>query len=398
MARSAGASTILLLSLLGCSGDPAPAPLEPVRFDMTVSVAPGEELLACQFVRMPADESFVSGGSYATSDGTHHFLLFRTAPDMPEQELGRVVDCNEGEGLMRYERGYVSGGQLPEDDGDFPTGLALAFAPDEVLLMQMHVLNSSQATVEASASIELRRVAAEQVTARVGTLRFYNPFIYVPAGGASRAAMRCPTGPTDITLLTAGAHMHARGVAYRAYADIAGEPRATEPFYSTTEWQHPDYYAGLLPLPAGSDLRFECDYENSEARDVVQGRTAADEMCMLSAFYYPAQDYDTEICARMDEHGTQDRNCAQTLSCIQLCSPDDLPRFDEGDATVGACFQKCIVESCPNVSGALFPELLCSQAHCQDACATFGAACSQCVAAQCKAELDACQALACDGQ
>ena len=98
----------------------------------------------------------------------------------------------------------------------------------------------------------------------------------------------------------------------------------------------------------------------------------------------------------MDSHGTGDRTCAQTNSCIQLCDPADLPRFSEGSAEVGGCFQACIAESCPNATGALFPQLLCTQEHCAGACATFGAACSACVLDHCKAELDVCQALACN--
>jgi len=207
--------------------------------------------------------------------------------------------------------------------------------------------------------------------------------------------MRCPIA-NDVTLLTAGAHMHARGIGYRAFADIAGAAPAGEPFYTTTEWQHPDYYVGGIGLPAGSSLRFSCDYANPTDRAVVQGPTADDEMCMLSAFYYPAQGYDDEICAGMDSHGAGSRSCAQTLSCIQLCDPADAPRFTEGSAAVGACFQKCVAESCANVTGTLFPQLLCTQAHCAEACAAYGAECSACVQDFCKPELDACQALACD--
>ena len=128
---------------------------------------------------------------------------------------------------------------------------------------------------------------------------------------------------------------------------------------------------------------------------MVQGLSADDEMCMLSAFYYPAQSIDDEICTSMDQHGTGDRSCAQTLSCIQLCPPEGEPQLSQGSAAVGDCFQKCIVGSCSNVTEVLFPELVCTVDHCRDECASYGATCTACVVANCKAELDACQALAC---
>lgn len=388
---------LVILSTAGaaCEGEQAEQQ-SAVAFEMTARVGPGEEQLTCQFVKMPDEgsEIFISGGAYETGAGAHHFLLFRTAADMPPQTLDQPFDCNEGEGVMRYERGFVSGGQLEKDSARFPAGLALAFAPGEVLLMQMHVVNASPEPVDATSRIDLWRADPAEVEHRVGTLRYYNPFIHVPPNGSATASMRCRL-KNDITLLTAGAHMHARGVAYRAFADAPGAPPATEPFYTTNEWEHPAYYAGWMELAAGSTLRFSCDYVNPSDREVFQGPSAEDEMCMLSAFYFPADGTEDELCASMDSHGAGTRTCAQTNSCIQLCDPADFPRFSEGSAAVGGCFQACIADSCPNATAALFPQLLCTEAHCTDQCETFGAACSACVLEHCKAELDTCQALAC---
>ena len=388
-----GAHVVLSLGA-SCGGDDEAPP--PITFEMSVRVAPGQELHACQFVKMPdeAGEIFVSGGSYVTSSGTHHFLLSRTAPDMPDQPLGQVIDCNEGDGVMQYERGFVTGGQLERDKADFPFGLALPFAPGEVLMMQSHIVNPSVEETNATVDVELTRSRPEWVEHRVGTFRFYNPFIHVPANGTSTAAMRCHIH-ADVQLLTAGAHMHARGAAYRAFVDRPGTDPATEPFYTTAEWQHPDYHVGVVDLPAGSAIRFACDYANMTEREVFQGRSVDDEMCMLSAFYFPAQDFDEEICASMDSHGSGTRSCAQTNSCIQLCDPKEVPKFSESSAEVGPCFQACIVDSCPNVTATLFPQLLCTKEQCEAECETFGATCSSCVQERCKPQLDACQALAC---
>ncbi len=396
-----GSLALAAAALAGCDDTPeeeVPLYGPTISFDMQFPVAAGAEVHICQFVRMPqtGDEIFVSGGDYDTSTGTHHFLVFRTAPDMPEQPLGEPVDCYEGDGVMQYERGFVTGGQLEHESEDFPLGLGLPFESGAVLLMQMHVVNASAAEIDASVHLDLRTIVKERVRERVGTFRFYDPFIYVPAGAGSTAAMRCPISH-DVTLLSGGAHMHARGVDYRAYADLAGAPPAVEPFYTTTDWQHPPYWIGAMELPAGSNIRFECDYENASDVPIVQGLSALDdEMCMFSGFYFPALEDDDEDCVEMDQHGTGDRSCAQTTSCIQVCDPSEVPHFTEGRADVGPCFQQCIVDSCPNVTGALFPQLLCSADHCADECVEYGATCSACVFDHCKAELDICQALACD--
>ena len=144
-------------------------------------------------------------------------------------------------------------------------------------------------------------------------------------------------------------------------------------------------------------MRFECDYQSNDAQDVVQGLSAdTNEMCMFSAFYYPEGAADEDACVQMDEHGSGTRSCAQTSSCIQTCPRSEAPSFGDGKADVGPCYQKCITDSCPNVTGALFPELLCAQAKCATECAQYGAACSACVLNNCPNELDACQALSCN--
>lgn len=387
-----------LASLVSCGGTKGAAPLDSgaIAFDMTATLHSGEERHVCQFVRMPETATFVRGGSYETTVGTHHFLLFRTSAiiDSPPV-IGVPVDCFEGAGVMRFERGFVSGGQLDHDAAHFPAGVALAFAPGEILLFQGHFLNTTAGDAVSKIHVELDPTPATDVLHRVGTYRFYDPYIVVPPHGQSTARMRCPIRH-DVTLLSVGSHMHERGVAYRAYFDASeGAPAAT-PFFTTNDWQHPPYWYGPMEAKAGSALRFECDYASKEDHSIAQGlRAREDEMCMLSAFYFPESPGDDD-CASGDMHGTGTRSCAQTNSCIALCSPADAPRFGEGRADVGTCWQQCIVDSCPNVTAKLIPQQLCTEAHCADACTSYGAACTSCIETSCKAELDACQALSCD--
>ena len=388
--------TALLVSSCGTSSATGPAS-RVVSFDMSVTVQASAEEYQCQFVKMPDDPGtlFVGGGSYATSPGVHHFLLFRTAPMTPPPQLGAPVDCFNTGGVMQYERGFVSGGQLPAGNASFPTGDALAFAPGEVLLFQVHLLNASASDLDAKVHVEMDLVDPASVVSRVGTFRFYDPYIDVPAHGTGTAQMRCHVHH-DVTLLSAGSHMHHRGVAYRAYLDSSSDARAPAPFYTTTDWEHPPYWYGPMLAPAGSAIRFTCDYRNDDDVDAIQGPSAdLNEMCMFSAFYVPEQDPSEDDCVSMDLHGTGSRSCAQTNSCLSACSPADEPRFGDGLADVGACWQKCIVESCPNVSAVLTAQLECTQKQCAGDCASFGATCSACIASRCKPELDACEALPC---
>jgi hypothetical protein len=221
-------------------------------------------------------------------------------------------------------------------------------------------------------------------------LRFYDPFIHVPARGKATAKMSC-TIKKDITLLSAAAHMHARGTAFRAYLGTAEAP-----FYTTGDGLHPTFFVGWQPIQKGTTVRFECDFENKDDHDVTQGLSAtANEMCMLSGFYFPAMDPKDEICEDMHAHGTGTVSCKDTTSCLEACPVGERPNFASGDPRVGTCWQKCVTSSCPNVTKALFPQLTCTEQKCAAECAEMGEPCRNCVIEKCTRELGICQRLAC---
>lgn len=396
------AALTLLVCILagGCSSSSSSAgTTKPsITFDLHATVGTTQpERYVCEFVQMPGGSGpiYVDGGSFQASVGTHHFLLFRTSLTAPPPNLGQQVDCFQGQGVMQYERGFVTGGQTLSDEGHFTPGLALAFQPGDVLLLQWHLLDATSHDIDASLHVELDTVPADTVTTRVGTLRFYNPYIYVPADAPGSAHMRCHLHH-DITLLLAAPHMHALGVGYSAYLDSPGAPPASAPFYTTNLWSNPASWTGALSAPSGSDIRYECDYRNTRDTAVVQGLSETDdEMCMFSAFYVPETDGEDDDCTSMDQLGTGTQSCAQTTSCLEQCSPSDEPHFETGSPTVGACWQQCIAASCPNATATLLPQLECTRANCSAACASFGAACTQCVVNQCSAQVAACQSLPC---
>ncbi len=394
---------LVLLAVLAACAPAAPRDAgDAVVFELHQTLQPGQEAYFCRYVRMPEGSVdgpgkpiFVRGGRHELGPGAHHYLLYRTRLTTWTDELGAVVPCDEHTTVMKNATSWVTGGQTPIENADFPNGAALPFASGEILLLQGHFINASGAPSDAHVSLTLRTVSASSVEANAGVLRFYDPFIVVPPRGTSRAGMRC-TIKKDIVLLSAAAHMHARGVNYAAFLDPPGGPRATTPFYTTTDGMRPTFFLGFMKIAAGSKIRFECDYESKEDRTIVQGLSAEqNEMCMFNAFYYPAMDPADEACEDGDEVGTGAATCMDTVSCLERCPVTDAPDFASGDPTVGACWQTCMTSSCPRAADALFPQLACTKAKCSSECAEMGATCRACVASRCAAEVSACQSLSC---
>lgn len=371
-----------------------------VSFSLEGDLAPGEEKTFCRYVRMPAamgsdTEVFVKGGKHLLSEGAHHYLLYRTRKTEWTDDLDRTVACGEHEGVLENVTTYVTGGQIPEADADFPYAAALTFKPNEILLLQGHFLNPSRVPEHAKVDVTLRTRPAKDVSHRAGVLRFYDPFITLPPRGKGTATQTC-TIKKDVTILSAAAHMHLRGVDYAAYLDPPNGPPSTTPFYTTKDGTHPTFFIGNLAVSAGSKIRFVCQYQNDEDRLVTQGPSAAtDEMCMFNAFYFPAMNPEDEACEDAHGHGTGGASCAATTGCLEQCPVEEQPHFERGDPRVGPCWQRCITSSCPNVTAKLFPQLACTRAKCETECAAMGETCRACVRERCAPELDACQSLAC---
>ena len=338
--------TLALPALVGCGGT-EPAPGQPqeellappkegegVQFTMVTKLDPGTEVEHCMFVKAPAEGLYVNRDEVRFTKGSHHFLLYQTAyQDIPTKkddgtavDTSGVFDCSDGATNGWAVEKLIGGSQ--NGDGEsflkFPEGVAMNVRPGAVLLMNAHYINASPTVIEPEVRVNLYTVPKEEVTTEGDVLFLYNPFIHVGPMGESRARMRCPVH-SDITIVNAQSHMHARGVGYAA--SVVGK---TEPFYTSTDWEGvpvKDFGAGL-EIKAGEWFDYHCDYTNTAMKDVYQGPRSTDEMCMLIGSYYPA-DLATANCLAepfvpgqpniigAEWVGNGKATCAESFSCVQ---------------------------------------------------------------------------------
>lgn len=368
---------------------------------------PGQETHWCQYMRAPkgdGKEAVVTGYSWSW-ENMHHWALYRTTKDLPSDvSFDEPFDCFEP-GAMKYaEIGslVLAGGDQGEQM--FPEGVGFGFKSEEVLIFQAHTLNVTSADVQATIDVDFHVGDPAKVKDRVGLIQFYDPYISVPALTKARAQMRCAI-PQDMTVLFGTTHEHARGTGVQVFLDPPEGERATEPFLTSTDWEHPTLLKDALPLAKGSHIRTSCDYQGDK-NDVYQGQDKqGSEMCMFIGYYYPIVPAEEgggafENCVQVpipggvgDEFGTGDKTCAQSLSCIQACPPEDAPRPGDGRIDVGACWQKCLVDSCPSASAPLNTLGACVQSQCAAECS--GGNCASCVLSKCGTEYTTCQKATC---
>ncbi len=402
--------------LAGCSspaGEPAPSDggLAPpavgqgLQYKMVSTLVPAQETERCQMFQIAEGIAF-NRSEIRYSAGSHHVLLFETSykqfPTMDRTgktvDPTKVHDCAEGAaGLWDVTR--VVGGSQNADGANaidaLPAGVAIKLKPGSIVLMNTHYLNASTQTITTDARVNLYAVPPESVKVEAGMLFFYNPFIHIAPQATNSAHMRCKLS-ADINLINVQSHMHRRGMNY--VANLIDAKGASTELYSNSLWENVPIkrFGAGMALKAGESLDYRCDYKNGENREVIQGFTTKDEMCMLVGPYYPRNDH-LEVCETAEGDldgaatwiGTGNVDCGQTFKCLSNAA--DAPKEDQARQFYG-----CVVRSCPASASQISEVLHCQISNAHGACdGCKGSACQKCILDKCKKEINACGAATC---
>ena len=399
------------MAAVGCGGgDPAATPsLEPppagegVQIVMTSTIEAHFETERCMFYQVPAEGLYVNREQIKYSPGSHHVLVFKTPyTEVPTTTLrgetvdtSGVFDCGQNGATGDWNVVGAAGGAQSADgppgvDG-LPSDTAFKIDGGTLLLVNAHYLNAGDRPLNAQIFINLYTIPAAQVTREAGIFFLYNPFIHVGAQSSSVAREVCPLA-TDVTLVNAQSHMHARGVSYVADLLDASGSKLQE-IYTSRTWQHvvSKQMEPPLTLSAGQMIDFRCNYTNNETHDINQGRTTRDEMCMFIGLYYP-KDTKTEVCSMTSDWsgrylganwiGSGTANGLSTASCLQTATAG-------GSAEPGAV-DACVVDACPGISAETSTAVRCLATRGMGMCATECGGtpydpevCTPCVREQC---------------
>lgn len=392
----------------GCDAIDLPPPADGMQTQIEMTLSPGQENEICQLVLVTQDINLNSSEGLYTS-GSHHALVYQTEYKdvIPTQTVdGQTIDGSKmhhcqtptalwkstgvivgGRGVDGNASGAISGVALPSD-------VAIKIKKGDVLLINLHMINTSDQPIDACYKANLNSIPASQVKHEAGTIFWYNPFITVPANGASTARMACPI-TQDISLQTAVSHAHKRMDDYSAKL-LSGDPEATgtttvKTLYTNKDWENPitKVFDPPLALTKGQWIDYQCHYTNPENRDVAQGFQTTDEMCMFVGAYWP-KNAELEYCGRSltaaGEDGRSYGDGTKTGADFLGCFWASKQHFVGGGPTDSAdryASDSCITQTCPEASGPLRPYMRCltdnsasCTATCKDAQASFQAVCA----------------------
>lgn len=406
--RFAPALFALSLAAFGCGSETKKADIqdfmpppsgEGIQLRMQTVLDPGIEIERCQFFVAPPEGLNINHDLVKYTPGSHHVLLYLTPyKEIPTKDThgtvrdtSGVVDCPEGASADWQVVNVLAGAQTYDGGSmvQFPEDTAVKVPGGAVLLMNAHYLNATPKSVDAEVRVNIYTIPDGKMKNEGGLLFYYNPFISVPAKSIGSARMACKV-TADITLTNIQSHMHKRGNNYQADLRDAND-QLVQTLYTNTEWENVPVkrFEPGLKIAKGSTLDYRCDYKNPEDRDVRQGPSTKDEMCMLIGSYYP-QTQETGFCFERTFIGTGTNTCGQAYACALVAAASK----DEG------AFFGCITESCPGVAKELTSAMRCffgqGGSMCRDACKSpTDSKCQDCVTQACQAPVAACQAAKC---
>jgi hypothetical protein len=398
------------------SADAATGPLEPpaagtgIQYEMQTTIPAGVEDERCKFVVAPAEGMWVTNETVRYTPGSHHFILWATSyKSVPTTDTSGkplnptsdgIFECTNGPQAGLSTTSIVGGSQAatsPPILQNLPPGIGIHIEPGAVLMMNLHILNATGAAVDTDTRINLYTSPASSIKTEAGTFFFYNPFIEVPPHAAAHARMSCPV-TSDVTILNAQTHMHARGIGGEASVAVTATDAITQPnIYTSQSWENVPVktFAPGLALKAGQSIDYQCNYQSEQDGTVYQGLLTTDEMCVFTGIYYP-RDTKFETCSTTGNFsdlstgatyiGTGTGTCSTALGCVATASSLQ-------DITT------CIVDSCPSAGVPLTAILDCEESAQSGACASecsSASTCITCIEKTCASQISACEAAKCN--
>jgi len=285
-----------------------------------LTVQPGQEGTKCIWVRLPnTTEIKVHQVHNQLSSSSHHLIVYKDDMDTTEQTT--PVDCQPFTGALNTS-GMIAPimiTQKADDQLTLPDRVAYTLAPNQMVKIEMHYLNASDAPVDATATVDFYAADPSTIEHEADILFIGSPDIDL-AAGATTTLHQFFTVPSYVDLSASKifaitGHTHKLGTDVKVRVGTKGgaltEVYAPSPF----SWSEPETvtHAPGFSVPAGGGFDFECAYTNTTNQQVGFGESATDEMCFFWAYYYPSQG--SKVCVHTEQYGG--------ANGINICCPGD---------------------------------------------------------------------------
>jgi hypothetical protein len=286
-----------------------------------VSVDPGIERTQCVVKRI-GNVTPIKVGTIHNSLSTvsHHLIVYRTSDT---EERPTPFDCQPFADTLDPSKGApIMITQKHDDLLELPAGVAYSMAANQLVRIEMHYINTTDAPQLATATSTFVPMAEADFHDEAGLLFIGTPDIYLGAGQAPSVTkfFPLPARYNDVDFYALTGHTHQFGLDVRINLATSIDDDEGPPLYAFDDWRWSEpptqHFDPPLVIPAGKGFKFTCAYDNTSDAPVQFGESATDEMCFFWAYYYP--DKGAQVCVHTDLIGSTDVCCPGDARCDQL--------------------------------------------------------------------------------
>ena len=309
------------------SGDDAPADAPPLSGDMyrltygPVTIQPGQEGTRCIWMKLPnTAEIKVHQVHNVLSSSSHHLIVYKDDMDTTEQTT--PVDCEPFTGALNTS-GMIAPimiTQKADDQLTLPDKVAYTLKPNQMVKIEMHYLNATDAPIDALATVDFYAADPATIDHEANILFIGSPDITLQPGETKTLHQFFQTpsyidfSQSNIFAITGHTHKLGTDVQVNVAPSKTGPMTnvyAPKPF----SWSEPETTTHKPPfsVPKTGGFDFSCSYTNTTNAVVEFGESANAEMCFFWAYYYPSQG--SKVCIHTDQYGG--------ANGINLCCPGD---------------------------------------------------------------------------
>ncbi|HSD89413.1 MAG TPA: hypothetical protein VLB44_17910 [Kofleriaceae bacterium] len=262
---------VALVIVAGCGTESAGPPTgwQPLITKDWV-LAPGQEKTSDLQVDN-LEQDFIIGGMRPISPpGTHHTLLYR--------------------GLQGTNMIYASG--VGTNELVFPEGVGLKLTTGEILGLQLHIFNTSDAELSGTSGIEVLLVDPSTITDEVDMFLPGPRDLQIPPNETTTVTGTCTVNAAQ-NVFALFPHMHQLGTHLKTEVVTGGTPRVLTDAPYTFEHQEVLRFEPIALAP-GDTINTSCTWNNTTSSMVTYGESTTTEMCYSIMYRYPRQD--SEFC------------------------------------------------------------------------------------------------------
>jgi len=272
---------LLLLPLIAACSDGAPADETFTIQTPSFTLQPGEEKFYCFYTTLPTDEvRGIHAMSSHMTPGSHHMIVFKTATQ--QQPDGTFAEC-QNFGMNGDLPVWLYASQDPDQEMTLPDDIAIALAPAQPVLVNMHYINQTDAPLTADVHVELTAFPSGFHYHEAHAYITFNDEIDIAPGATGSVTGTCDVDPA-VKFVALTTHSHR----YTTSAEVLD---GTTQVLETFDWEHATvnrYSEPFLQFASGK-LQYRCTYHNTTDQPLTTGESAlTNEMCMAVGLYFPA--------------------------------------------------------------------------------------------------------------